>query len=58
MKLLRYGEPGAERPGLLDAAERDWLDAYHARVLAEVGPSLDGAARSWLAAACAPLAAT
>jgi Xaa-Pro aminopeptidase len=42
-------------PDLLDVAERAWLDAYHARVLAEVGPLLDGAARAWLAAACAPL---
>lgn len=40
---------------LLDEAERRWIDAYHARVLAEVGPALDGPARDWLAAACAPL---
>jgi len=40
---------------LLDAAERDWLNAYHARVLAEVGPHLDQAARSWLSAACAAI---
>ena len=32
-------------PGMLDAEERAWLDAYHARVLAEVGPKLDAAAR-------------
>ena len=37
---------------LLDPAERGWLDAYHARVLAEVVPLLDPAARAWLAAAC------
>ena len=43
------------QPALLSAAERAWVDAYHARVLAEVGPLL-GAARGWLAAACAPLA--
>jgi Xaa-Pro aminopeptidase len=42
-------------PGLLDAEERAWIDAYHARVLAEVGPKLDGLTRGWLAAACAPL---
>ena len=42
-------------PGMLDAAERAWLDAYHARVLAEVGPALDAATREWLATACAPL---
>ena len=40
---------------LLDAAERDWLNAYHARVLAEVGPHLDQAARSWLSTACAAI---
>ena len=42
-------------PAMLDAGERAWLDAYHARVLAEVGPGLDGASRDWLAGACAPL---
>jgi Xaa-Pro aminopeptidase len=40
---------------LLDAAERAWLDAYHARVLAEVGPNLDPAVQAWLADACRPL---
>ncbi len=40
---------------LLEPAERAWVDAYHARVLAEVGPALPGPAREWLAAACAPL---
>src|SRR5208283_2935073 len=29
--------------GLLQAWERDWLNGYHARVLAEVGPSLEAA---------------
>ena len=33
---------------LLTAAEIDWLNAYHARVRAEIGPRLDGAARDWL----------
>jgi len=42
-------------PALLTPAERTWLDAYHARVLAEIGPNLDGAARAWLAGACATL---
>ena len=42
-------------PAMLTPAERDWLNAYHARVLAEVGPRLDGATAAWLAAACAPL---
>ena len=42
-------------PALLTAAERDWWDTYHARVLHEVGPKLDAPARAWLQAACAPL---
>jgi Xaa-Pro aminopeptidase len=42
-------------PALLTADERAWLNAYHARVLAEVGPQLDDAARSWLAEATAPV---
>jgi Xaa-Pro aminopeptidase len=42
-------------PALLDDAERAWLNAYHARVLEEVGPALDGAARAWLEQACDPI---
>ncbi len=42
-------------PALLTGDERAWLDAYHARVLAEVGPALAPAERAWLTAACAPL---
>ena len=41
--------------GLLDATERDWLNAYHARVQAEIGPQLDDAGQAWLAAATAAL---
>jgi Xaa-Pro aminopeptidase len=41
---------------LLSPDERAWLDAYHARVLREVGPSLTADVRAWLAQACAPLA--
>lgn len=41
---------------LLTAEETAWIDAYHARVSAAIGPRLDAAARAWLAAACAPLA--
>jgi Xaa-Pro aminopeptidase len=37
---------------LLDASERAWLDAYHARVLAEVGPQLDVENHLWLENAC------
>ena len=42
-------------PGLLAPSERAWLDAYHARVLTEVGPQLGGPERAWLERACAPL---
>ncbi|MET0249508.1 MAG: aminopeptidase P family protein [Sphingobium sp.] len=40
---------------LLDAGERGWIDAYHAKVSALIGPQLDDAARIWLEVACAPL---
>jgi Xaa-Pro aminopeptidase len=40
---------------MLDPAERAWLDAYHARVLAEVGPNVDAETRAWLEVACQPL---
>jgi Xaa-Pro aminopeptidase len=42
---------------LLDARERAWLDAYHARVAEELTPALDADTRAWLAAATQPLAA-
>ncbi|MCS0497515.1 aminopeptidase P family protein [Ancylobacter sp. MQZ15Z-1] len=41
---------------LLTPEEAAWLDAYHARVRAEVGPLVDGPTRAWLEAATAPLA--
>jgi len=40
---------------MLSPAELDWLNAYHAKTLAIVGPQLGGADRAWLEAACAPL---
>ena len=40
---------------LLSGPERAWLDAYHAGVLERIGPLVEGAARDWLEAACAPL---
>jgi Xaa-Pro aminopeptidase len=40
---------------LLTRDELNWLDAYHARVLAEIGPMLDGEVLAWLEKACAPL---
>ena len=40
---------------LMNADEIAWLDAYHARVLAEIGPMVDGEALAWLEQATAPL---
>jgi Xaa-Pro aminopeptidase len=40
-------------PGLLDLAERAWLNAYHAQVLDVLGPGLDSEHRAWLLAKCA-----
>lgn len=42
-------------PALLTPAEHAWIDAYHARVLAEVAPQVEGPIADWLRAACAPL---
>jgi len=40
---------------MLSAAERAWLDGYHARVVETIGPLVEPETRAWLAAACAPL---
>ena len=40
---------------MLSPEERDWLNAYHAKVLEIVGPQLEGEAKAWLEAGCAPL---
>jgi Xaa-Pro aminopeptidase len=40
---------------LLTAEETEWLDRYHARVSATLGPLLDEETRAWLAAATQPL---
>ncbi|MFY0623639.1 MAG: aminopeptidase P family protein [Pelagimonas sp.] len=40
---------------LLTAAERDWLNAYHAETYARVAPHVEGAARDWLSRACQAL---
>ncbi len=42
-------------PGLLTPDERAWIDAYHARVHAEIGPHLDAEDRAWLEVATAAL---
>jgi Xaa-Pro aminopeptidase len=41
---------------LLDRDETAWLDAYHDRVRATIGPLVDGETRAWLEQATAPLA--
>jgi Xaa-Pro aminopeptidase len=43
-------------PQLLTAEETAWLDAYHARVRAEIGPLLDAKTSGWLEQATAPVA--
>ncbi len=40
---------------LMNEAELDWLDAYHARVRAQLAPHLDGAALAWLDEATAAI---
>ena len=40
---------------MLSPGERDWLDAYHAEVLAKIGPRVSGAVLDWLTAACAAI---
>jgi Xaa-Pro aminopeptidase len=43
------------QPDLLTAAERNWLNAYHARVLREIGPQLQEPLREWLKGATKPV---
>lgn len=45
------------RVDLMTADEIAWLDSYHARVLAEIGPMIDGPTLAWLERATAPLSA-
>jgi len=40
---------------LLTGAERDWLNAFHARVWSEIGPLVDGAVKDWLRQATQPI---
>lgn len=42
-------------PALLTPQELAWLNAYHGRVLELIGPLLEGDAREWLQAKCAPI---
>ncbi|MCR9156144.1 MAG: aminopeptidase P family protein [Rhodobacteraceae bacterium] len=41
--------------GLLTETERNWLNAYHAEVLARIGPLVEGDVSIWLTQACAPI---
>jgi len=43
------------RTSLLTRDELHWLDEYHARVLSEIGPMVDGEVLAWLENATAPL---
>ncbi len=40
---------------MLTAEERAQMDAYHARVLREIGPLVDAEVKAWLEEVCAPL---
>ena len=42
-------------PAMLSSLERGWVDAYHARVHAELAAHLDAEAGDWLSRACAPI---
>ena len=46
--LLQPGEECAGYRKLLVPHEKDWLNAYHKRVLREIGPSLKGEVKAWL----------
>ena len=40
---------------MLSNRELDWLNDYHAEVLAKIGPQLSGEDKAWLERQCAPL---
>ncbi len=42
-------------PELLTPGEREWLNAYHARVLSEIGPHLKAKEKAWLEKATAKI---
>ena len=54
LTLAPFDRRGIE-PALLTADEIAWLDAYHARVRAQIGPLVDAPTQLWLEAATAPL---
>jgi Xaa-Pro aminopeptidase len=42
-------------PALLNPEERDWLNAYHAKVLEVLAPRLEGEVLAWLEEQCQPI---
>ena len=52
---LRADRPQSDRDGDALGGRARWVDDYHAEVLRIVGPQLEGEAKAWLEAACAPL---
>lgn len=42
-------------PALLSPLERDWLNAYHARVVTTISPLVPEEVRAWLVSSCAPI---
>lgn len=40
---------------LLSRTERDYVNSYHAKVLEEIGPRVEGGILAWLIQACAPI---
>jgi Xaa-Pro aminopeptidase len=48
-------EPSLIDVAMLSDAELDWLNDYHAEVLAKIGPQLSGEDKAWLERQCAPL---
>jgi Xaa-Pro aminopeptidase len=40
---------------MLSPQEIEWLNGYHAEVLAKIGPTLSGSDHDWLEKACAPI---
>jgi len=48
-------DPALIEVSLLSPEERDWLNAYHAKVLEVVGPQLEGEVKAWLETQCRPL---
>jgi Xaa-Pro aminopeptidase len=48
-------EPRLVDVSMMSDSELDWLNDYHAGVLARIGPRLEGEDKAWLERQCAPL---